>query len=226
MQRVELRHLTLDLWFAMWDGLAELCQTTQYSKRPSYLWYRFREHQNDRRHFHNLVHIDECVGHWVAIQDKFRDSKWLSLYTLVMHDYVYDSARTNNESESAKAAEQYWDLVGLPSRSTWLQWVQLGIQFTDHKRFTTYPDYQRICDIDLMSLSVDWPQFKRNSVLIRREYSQYSTEDYWIGRRNFFVEFANRPKIYQSAEFAQFEQVVRGNMQRMVELINTKYPPP
>lgn len=226
MQRDEPRHLTLELWFEMWAGLAELCQTTQYIKKPSFLWFQYREQQNTGRHFHNFGHIDESVGHWASIQDQFRDSKWLSLYTLVMHDFVYDSSQTDNEFKSAEGAERYWELLGLPPHSAWIQWVQQGIQWTDHKRPTTYPDYQRICDIDLMSLSVDWPRFKRNSVLIRREYAQYSEEEYWRGRRNFFIDFSKRPKIYQSTEFAQFEQVARGNMQRMIELINTKYPPP
>lgn len=226
MQRNALQHLTLDLWFAMWDGLAELCQTTQYIKRPSFLWFQYREQHTTARHFHNLVHIDECVGHWASIQEMFRDSKWLSLYTLVMHDFEYDSSRTDNEFRSGEDAERYWGIIGLPLRSTWIQWVRQGIQFTDHKHPTTYPDYQRICDIDLMSLSVDWPRFKRNSVLIRREYSQYSDEAYWRGRRNFFTEFAKRPKIYQSRELAAYEQTARGNMQRMSELIDAKYPPP
>src|SRR6267154_3390666 len=59
------------------------------------------------RHYHNLRHIEDCLGALAAVNDLSAAEREILTETIWWHDVVYDPTRADNEELSARLAEAH-----------------------------------------------------------------------------------------------------------------------
>ncbi len=170
---------------------------------------------NLSRRYHNQYHL-ECM---------FRDFENLfpAEYgferrihvAILFHDAIYIPGSGSNEERSAALAQAMLD--------PWSSTLDRLILSTKYHRLSGRRDENIICDLDLMGLAQDSEGYRNSTALIRTEHGAF-TEDQWAaGRIDFLKDMLARPKIYATAECAEFEYDARNNMgAELVELLKVK----
>lgn len=168
------------------------------------------------RKYHNLRHvlfvlnsIDE-VGEDSGIQnlDSLRLAAWF-------HDIVYDPRSNNNEGQSALLMREVLG-THLPTES--IDNVATTILATrSHEPINS--EGQILLDADLAILGSSEEDYDKYAAQIREEYAHVSDGDYRWGRIKVLTNFLEKPIIYQTPYFKQFERRARQNIAREIEIL-------
>lgn len=210
----ECKFFVLELWFEMWSILAARNQSTAHVGKPSFAYYQLAQmYQGNKRHYHDLLHIDESVDWWMRVGHLMNDP-WACLMVLMYHDCVYDPRAADNEAMSADEMERMYLTLGLFRDST-LLFARHCLRATDHAQLSRSNDVQLVCDIDLIRLAESPEEFDRYTDLIRREYAQVSDQDFYRGRIEILERLAKRG-VFQSEYFKMFEDKAQENIRRSV----------
>lgn len=171
------------------------------------------------RFYHNLVHIENGLD----ILDRCNASHATKL-AFWFHDVSYVAGAGGNEEISANVARQtlgiYYNSFftsgdGVPI----LDEVERLILVTkDHK--PSYPDVNgaHMVLADLYGLAADRDTYVLNGGNIRKEYSQYTDEEWAIGRRAFLNGMLDRPRIFPPGQdYTHLEVQARVNIGKELE---------
>lgn len=165
------------------------------------------------RPYHNLIHL-AYMFNMLEISNISPERKSDLILAIFYHDFVYDTARTDNEAASAAAAygcygEHLYVMTGINFDN-----VQNLIMTTTHNQNNLTGDMALIADLDLSILGT----FNKNAWLdynnaIRKEYAAYSDQEYCPARIAVLQSFLDRPRIFHTDFFHnRFEAKARENI--------------
>ena len=161
------------------------------------------------RHYHNLKHIEDCLGLLAGIDDLSATDRDILTEAIWWHDVVYDPTRSDNEELSARLAEQHVaaDIrqdVGRLIRLTKTHLVEPGDRLG-----------AILISIDLSILGAEPSRYDAYAAAIRKEFAHVPDGDYRAGRSGVLRRFAMQPAIFPDAAFARkYDRQARDNLAR------------
>jgi predicted metal-dependent HD superfamily phosphohydrolase len=160
------------------------------------------------RHYHSLEHIAAMLhaGREMRLDDVQTMAVWF-------HDAIYDPRSSTNEHDSATLAGARLRQAGWAEPD--VERVQRIVLDTKGHLPTT-PGADAVLDLDLMSLALPWPEFRRNTDRIRAEYSHVADTEFAAGRRAFFAGMLQRERLFHTASGARWEHAARANIARAI----------
>jgi predicted metal-dependent HD superfamily phosphohydrolase len=166
------------------------------------------------RHYHNLIHIHECLVHAEDVMLLLDDRRAVE-NAIFFHDAVYDPTRSDNEEQSAALAERYlWEM---DRPAAFIARVRELILDTRHKVEPVTNDGRYLVDIDLAILGAPPERFDEYERAIRQEYAHVPDDAFRAGRANILRTFLSRPSIYLTEHFrAKYEGPARANLERSI----------
>ncbi len=206
------------------------CALLQSSARPSdaarhALDELLAAYTDPSRHYHDLTHIAALLRLSDTQAALFKDRTSVDL-AIFYHDAVYDTARKDNETESARLAVTRLPSLGITSRQ--VNRVVTLIEATAHGVSTPDPndaDLLRFLDLDLSILAAPRDAYVHYAVAIRAEYAIYPDTSYRAGRKRVLEAFLARPCIYTCDDLhALWDAPARENLRSEISIIESGQP--
>jgi predicted metal-dependent HD superfamily phosphohydrolase len=182
----------------------------------------FAAYTQPNRHYHNLTHIDQLLATIARFNHQLEDPITVKL-AVWFHDFIYDSHASDNETQSAKAAQELLTSIG--ESATTIDRVQHLILATQgHQIDANDLDQSIFLDADLTIFGVNPVRYQAYQQAIRQEYNWVSPADYQTGRIQVLQSFLHRDRLYcTDLLFTELESIARSNLkQEISELISTR----
>ncbi len=172
------------------------------------------------RAYHNLSHLGymfnmlqiyaEQTGNLKPESEEMRDLQ----LAVLLHDYVYDVSRNDNEAASAAFVDSL--AQKLPEDS--IARIKSLIMATTHEGKVLNEWQALICDLDLAILGTfDQDVWENYNDAIREEYAAYSEQEYLPARQKVLKSFLTRERIFKTDFFYKmFEKQARKNLMRKI----------
>ena len=172
------------------------------------------------RAYHNLGHLDECLGHLDWARESLPSQKHnLIELALWYHDVVYQIRRSDNEARSAAEALDFAGDAGLEKEP--LAVLEELILATDHQQPPANGEQALIVDIDLAILGSSEARFSEYQQQIRAEYRWVPWFLYRKKRAEILNLFLKRARIYQTSPFyEQYEKQARSNLSMAIKALS------
>ncbi len=179
-----------------------------------------RAHSEPHRRYHTLEHLREVFDALDDVRDKLSDQSKAAMAGW-FHDVIYDTARGDNERESARLARQA--LVELNADPAFAAQVGRLIEATaDHASPVANLDDALFLDADMAILGAPPERYDRYAHDIRTEYGQYDDATYAFGRGDFLQRQLARTRLYHTDFFeSRCAERARENMARELERLNS-----
>ncbi len=173
------------------------------------------------RYYHNLNHIDRMLTTLALFTSCIQDPISVSLAAW-FHDFIYDPQAADNEIQSAKAALELLDNLGVSAHE--IDRIQQLILATQgHQVDGIDSDIWILLDADLAILGTDREQYQVYARSIRREYSWVSDDLYREGRIRVLESFLQRDRLYfTELLFDELEAISRLNIQQEIFSLKTR----
>ncbi len=140
------------------------------------------------------------------------------LFSVFYHDIVYGSLEANDEVQSANLAQERLQLFGISAKQNDLC-VEYILATREHKR-SKDSDLNYFLDADMAILGTDWCEYESYMLGVRQEYSQYSDDEYNIGRAKVLKKFLCG-NIFHTVHFSnKYELKANDNVRQEISLLN------
>jgi predicted metal-dependent HD superfamily phosphohydrolase len=174
-------------------------------------------HQESHRHYHTLVHLEECLVLLRELAGTARHPEEIAL-ALWYHDVIYEPLSASNEADSADLARQAALAAGVGTESA--DRIHALVLATRHHALPTDADQALIMDIDLAILGAAPERFDEYERQVQAEYAAVPEGLFRRGRREILVGFLARERIFLTPEcHARFEDAARVNLRRSVSAL-------
>ena len=156
-----------------------------------------RAYAEPHRHYHTLDHIADLL----RLLEKHGGVSGADAVKLAIlfHDAVYDPARQDNETASARLAVVQLSALGFAADL--VAKVESYILATQHGAPVAAigdADLDQLLDLDLSVLAAAPDRYRAYAQAIRQEYAMVSDALYRPGRRRVLEGFLARPQIYRT----------------------------
>lgn len=167
------------------------------------------------RHYHSINHLQDCLRQFDDVRTQAQDPAQVEL-AIWFHDAVYDTARADNEAQSADWARRtVLDAGGTEETAERISGLIIA---TDHLETPAGGDAALLCDIDLTILGASPERFDQYERQIRAEYGWVPEQQYRQGRGAILQRLIDRPRVYVTDSFFQlYEDQARSNLRRSLE---------
>jgi predicted metal-dependent HD superfamily phosphohydrolase len=185
------------------------------------VWHRrlIDAYSEKRRHYHNLQHLDECLGELYSVRSLATQPAIVEM-ALWFHDAVYDPRSGTNEEDSASLAVDCFTAAHLPTES--VEAVRQLILCTKTHQPNAGADAALLVDIDLAILGQPPARFWAYEQGIKAEYSWVPEETYVQKRTEILASFLRRPTIYRTDPLKQkYELMARTNLESAINRLQT-----
>lgn len=176
---------------------------------------RYRERW---RHYHTLDHVVTMFSLAARHRDALADPAAFAL-AIWYHDAVYRPRRSDNEARSAEllikdcSPEATADPLVVPAMAPSVATAsRLILATAGHQAPEDLPDGPLFLDIDLAILGAPAEAYRHYADQIRLEFRWVPGALYRIKRAEVLQRFLDRPRIFQTAEFAGLEGPARRNL--------------
>jgi predicted metal-dependent HD superfamily phosphohydrolase len=179
------------------DKFSDVFGITKYSEKVRKLI--FNAYDFDYRHYHNLDHIEYCLGKLAGYLPAISYPKELE-FAIWFHDLIYMPGRKDNEQQSAMIA--YGAAILLDRPKVFAERVKRLIECTEtHQPFSgddeLYIDSRVIIDVDMGILSEDPVTYDNYAVCIEREcLPVVGRAAFRAGRKNWLQKTLDSERIY------------------------------
>ena len=186
-------------------------------------------YQSPNRAYHNLWHIEDCLGTLDQLIINEPQAVQLEL-AIWFHDAVYEmDSGAENEDRSAELVSNFigelksvkYDLSLVPAIITKATKHPMMCYHTlegDEKTLVGY-----LHDLDLQGLA-NSEKFLLSDSRIRAEYAHVPNNVFWTKRREFFEKLLEGP-IFVTKTFAECEMIARDNIKEAVPVWNERAQP-
>jgi len=201
--------ITLPRWRDVWTQLGtKRVDDNTLADLHSAVLERYCE---PHRHYHSRQHLIECLALFDSLRTVAAHPAEVEI-ALWFHDAIYDVHAHDNEQRSADwAAESMRNAGGIDESI--IDRVHALILATCHRAVPAPGDASLLVDIDLAILGAEARRFAEYEQQIRAEYVFVPEAVFTVKRREVMRGFANRPRIYGTAEcYSRFEAVARKNL--------------
>lgn len=201
-------------------------QLTAFSKKEelkAQLWNEIVDHYNEPyRFYHTLDHI-AALFEWSEKYLPNLQNPAVVGFSILYHDVIYDTFKTNNEEESAKKAREH--LQKLNVKTSVIESVEQFIMATKTHSLpqdaATQKDLSFFLDFDLAILGSCWDDYEVYSQLIRKEYRQYPDAVYNPGRKYALQKLSDKEPLYFTHDVQELlEEPARNNLFREMQLLS------
>jgi predicted metal-dependent HD superfamily phosphohydrolase len=170
------------------------------------------------RHYHNSVHIAECLREFDAARHLAQHAEEVEL-AIWFHDAVYDPKAQDNEERSAELGRECVSRARLGNGLE--HSVAQLILATKHHDITIAPDAPLLVDIDLSIFGQAEIRFFEYETQIRQEYSWVPVTVFRTKRAEILEAFLDRPRLYATDWFRhKYEQQARRNLLSSLRKLN------
>jgi len=175
----------------------ELCKTYSSNQESiEQIWQIIlKRHSEPHRFYHNLNHLEYLLNLIEYHRSKINKPN-LMMFSVFMHDIIYDTSATDNEEKSAEQAVIF--LLQLNINPIEIQYIKQQILASKKHEFNTDSDTNIFLDFDLGILSGLEHDYKLYSQKIRQEYQIYNDEIYYPGRKLVLESFLQKKAIYHT----------------------------
>lgn len=175
------------------------------------LWLEIeKKYSEKKRHYHNLVHLENMFAELDAVKDKISDFTDIS-FSVFYHDVIYEASSRSNEEESAGLAEKRLQKLNIGQDSV-IRIFQQIIATKTHQR-SDDEDTNYLLDADLSILGKETTVYFDYTKKIRKEYSIYPDIFYKPGRKKVLRHFLQLESIFKTDHFkARYEEQARENI--------------
>ena len=175
-------------------------------------------YSGEDRHYHDVLHIEECLGHLERAGAEREDKPVLAL-ALLFHDAIYDTHGSDNELKSAELARKHLSEAG--ASDALLADVERLILATRHQAAPKRDDEKLLVDIDLAILGAPEARFEKYDADVRREYHWIPKFAFEESRARILQSFLDRPYIYSTEAFRkEFEERARRNLKAKIKQLS------
>jgi predicted metal-dependent HD superfamily phosphohydrolase len=171
-----------------------------------------KAYSGEGRYYHNLAHINYCTKKLAPYRNR-PDYPELFL-GLLWHDLVYDIYSPTNEADSSEAAQDFMRALALPGVKT-VDRLILSTKSHSPER----EDEQLVCAIDMAILAEPWPTYELYAQKIRKEYADYSDEEYSVGRVAVLSQIAAGEGPFRHPDFLHLNEPAKANMEHEITLL-------
>jgi predicted metal-dependent HD superfamily phosphohydrolase len=175
------------------------------------------------RHYHDLRHIEALLALANEHAREITDNAAIEA-AIWFHDAVYDTAKSDNEGQSAELATKL--LAGAADNER-LEGIAAMIRASANHRvpLSMQPPAADDCalflDMDLAVLGSPAAEFAAYERAVRREYDWVPEKQWQAGRSQVVRNFLARPFIYASPQFRRsHEAAARSNLTRSLALLD------
>ncbi len=184
------------------------------------LWVEIRTHYtNSKRHYHNLLHIENILNELISVKDKIKDWNAI-LFSMYYHDYIYSATKNNNEELSAEFAKDSLERISVPKIMIEKCYNQI-IATKSHSK-NSDNDTNIFIDADLSILGASWEQYLIYTKQIRTEYSIYPTFIYNKGRKKVIKHFLEMEAIFKTKSFSEkYEEIAKCNLNKELKILDS-----
>jgi predicted metal-dependent HD superfamily phosphohydrolase len=170
------------------------------------------------RFYHNLVHIDDCLGEFDRVRQLATDPVALEL-AVWFHDAVYDPRAADNEERSAELAKNW--LRDVHASDVLTDSVSRLVLATKNHDASLHADAPLLVDVDLSILGRPSAQFWEYERQIREEYAWVEETVFAVKRAEILHRFLARERIYQTdLFFHRMEAQARANLRASVQRLS------
>jgi predicted metal-dependent HD superfamily phosphohydrolase len=171
------------------------------------------------RYYHNLTHIDRLLSTLARYSATLNDP--FAVYLAAwFHDFVYDPQASDNERQSARAAEELLASIGVDS-ATIDRISALILATQGHQIDPNDVDLCIFLDADLAILGSEPAEYDMYQRSIRREYSWVANDLYRTGRLRVLTSFLQRDRLYHTdLLFNELESIARTNLANEILQLN------
>jgi predicted metal-dependent HD superfamily phosphohydrolase len=164
------------------------------------------------RHYHNLLHITECLAEFDCARHLARQPVAAEL-AIWFHDAIYDPHAQDNEERSAELAKLRISNAG--GCMDLCESVGTLVMATKTHDPSLHPDAPLVVDVDLSILGQSDPRFQAYETQIRREYEWVQEETFAAKRAEVLEGFLGRKQIYTNGLFfVKYEKPARQNLRK------------
>ena len=173
------------------------------------------KYDEPHRSYHNLSHIYSMLMMAEEFYD-FIEYDHLFDLSIWFHDIIYDATRQDNEVKSAELAiELLQPFLPQPFLNDLKEMI---VSTKDHTPLLDYHDNKFFLDLDLAILAADADTYNTYAKAIRKEYSIFSDELYYAGRKHVLNGFLEKDNIYFTTFFQQrFGKQARENIEAEIK---------
>ena len=168
------------------------------------------------RRYHDMDHVSHCLALFDQVREHLHDPDAMEM-AIWFHDYVYKTASSRNEKQSARRATEALRAAGVAE--TTIRKVAALIVATKHDRLAKddSEDAAYLADIDLAILGAPAREYEAYEKNIRAEYRWVPPLLYHRKRHAILSAFIKRPFLFQTAFFRRkFEAQARENIARVL----------
>lgn len=173
-------------------------------------------YSSQKRHYHNLSHLENLFKELLPIQEKLED--WDTIqFSIFYHDIVYKASRSDNEEKSALLAIERLKEIGYPNDRI-LKCNHQIIATKSHEFSDNDTNY--FTDADLSILGKSWKTYSEYFQQIRKEYKIYPDFIYNPGRKKALQHFLKMDHIFKTDYFLEkYEIQARENLEKELEIL-------
>lgn len=187
----------------------KLCGKFNIKDHDKYFDELERFYEDQKRGYHNLKHIKECLKEMDTIYHELGKPLEVEM-AFFYHDIIYDVSRKDNETKSSELAKERIGSEG----------ICFLIEDTIKHREGIHPDSRYFIDVDLSILGKDWDDFIEYEKGIIHETSfqlNFNEATYKKKRKEFLAKFLERDFIFLTEKFREkYEKQARENIIRLI----------
>lgn len=197
-------------WLNLWHRLGVYTDNKIFNAYEELL----ERYNEPHRKYHNLAHINHCLGEFSAIRSLANEPDILEL-AIWYHDAIYYLNVDDNEERSADLVKGVMRKFLLPEGL--IKVVTEIIIATKHSEVPGSFDAKLMLDIDISNIG-SAEKFKETNKQVREEYSLAPENVFNSGRSNILQSFLNRPSIYLTEFFQEkYEKTARENIETAIK---------
>lgn len=170
------------------------------------------------RHYHNLNHINFCLGELEKCEGVEYATHRIVTYAIWYHDVVYNPYSNYNEYLSEEVFYDFHynghnSLLTYDERERVRDAIRATANHTTHQPNAAFAT-QLMLDIDLAGLGQPYNVFSHHGDLIRKEYAHVDEDTFITNRIKFFKAMQSRPSIYYTEGFLKpkYEAIAQSNV--------------
>jgi predicted metal-dependent HD superfamily phosphohydrolase len=167
-------------------------------------------HSAPSRHYHTMQHLEDLHQQLTDVHRTLQDPEAVVL-AIAYHDFVYSTARKDNEERSAEVMRDRMKKSGVTE--SLVERAAFHILATKQHGPSTDPDTDLFTDADLSILGASPERYRLYAEQVRREYRRYPDLLYKPGRRKVLAHFLAMPRIFKTPYFwRRYEDQARMNL--------------
>ncbi len=186
----------------------------------SFWWNEIEENYCKKwKFYHNLNHIYSFIELYEQYNNLIEGNKNDFLLSIFFHDIIYIPSRNDNEKESVKLFERFYEEIK-PNNINKDNVKEFIYETENHLLAKEYSnDINLFLDMDIYIIAdKNWEEYENN---IRKEFIFVNDEMYKIKRKEFLESLEKKEKIFRTKTFYdKYENDGRNNIKNIINKLN------